>query len=78
MYANAVPKNFGSKQIKIQQKRLLFLFPELQETKYAPVVVELMKIQINNLRFNSTNEKWKQNDKKDKKTQQTTAFVTIS
>lgn len=60
MYAKAVPKNFGSRQIKIQQKRPLFLFPELQETKYAPVVVELMKIQIDNLYFKSTKKKKKQ------------------
>lgn len=69
MYAKAVPKNFGSKQIKIQQKRPLFLFPKLQETKYAPVVVELMKIQIDKLCFNPAKKK-KETKLKQQKTKQ--------
>lgn len=57
MYANGVPKNFGSKESKIQQKRRLLLFPESQETKNAPVVVELMKIQFTICSNSSNKEK---------------------
>lgn len=46
-HAIRAPKNFGSKQTKIQKKS--FLFPELQETKDATVVLEFMKIELSNL-----------------------------
>lgn len=75
MYANGVPKNFGSKQSKIQQKTL-FLFPESQETKYAPVVVELMKIQLT-ICISIHKKKRKQNEKDETNTI-TTALVTMS
>lgn len=49
--AKRVPRNFGSRQNKIQKNKL-FLFPELQETLDAPVVLEFMKITQSNLQFN--------------------------
>jgi hypothetical protein len=42
-YAIKAPRNFGNRQNRIQKKRL-FLFPDLQETVDAPVVLEFMKI----------------------------------
>lgn len=42
-YATKAPRNFGKRQNRIQKKRL-FLFPDLQETVDAPVVLEFMKI----------------------------------
>jgi hypothetical protein len=56
-YAKGVPKNFGSKQNRIQKKRL-FLFPDLQETTDVSVTLEFMKIKLSNLQFMV-----KQNDK---------------
>lgn len=47
-YATGVPKKFGSKQTKIQRKKS-FLFPDLQETVDATVVLEFMKITMSNL-----------------------------
>ena len=46
-YTIAVPKNFGSKQTRIQRKS--FLFPDLQETADATVLFELMKNKLSNL-----------------------------
>lgn len=47
-YATKAPRNFGKRQNRIQKKRL-FLFPDLQETVDAPVVLEFMKISPSNL-----------------------------
>jgi hypothetical protein len=44
-----VPKNFGSNENKIQKKQRSLLFPDLQETTDASVVVEFMKIKLSNL-----------------------------
>jgi hypothetical protein len=54
-YAIKAPRNFGKRQNRIQKKRL-FLFPDLQETVDAPVVLEFMKISPSNLQ-NSTQKR---------------------
>lgn len=46
--AKGVPKNLGSKQNRIQ-KKMMFLFPDLQETTDVSVILELMKIKLSNL-----------------------------
>ena len=43
--AVGVLKNFGNKQTKIQKNKS-FLFPDLQETMDATVVVEFIKISL--------------------------------
>lgn len=44
MYRMGVPRNFGSKQNKIQKKKKkLFLFPDMQETGDDTEVVEFIK-----------------------------------
>jgi hypothetical protein len=48
--AKGVPKNLGSKQNKIQ-KKMMFLFPDLQETTDVSVILELMKMKLSNLHF---------------------------
>lgn len=48
-YAKGVPKNFGSKQNKIQKKQRSLLFPDLQETSDASADLEFMKIKLSNL-----------------------------
>lgn len=56
-YAIGAPKNFGSRQSRIQRKKS-FLFPELQETKDATVVFEFMKIKLSNLRMPRGRANW--------------------
>jgi hypothetical protein len=46
--AKGVPKNLGSKQNRIQ-KKMMFLFPDLQETTDVSVILEFMKIKLSNL-----------------------------
>lgn len=58
MRANGVPKYFGNKESKIQQKRPS-LFPDSQETKYDPVVVEFMKIQLEICKLTQERKKMK-------------------
>ncbi|KAK8519375.1 hypothetical protein V6N12_025414 [Hibiscus sabdariffa] len=48
MYAIGSPRNLGSKQKRVQKKKVL-LFPDLQETVDASVVLEFMKIMQSNL-----------------------------
>lgn len=55
-YVIGVPRNFGSRQNKIQKKKL-FLFPDLQETVDTPVVVELMKNRLPNLKHETGTRK---------------------
>lgn len=47
--AKGVPRNFGNKQNKIQTKKRLFLFPDLQENTDASEVLEFMKSRLSNL-----------------------------
>ena len=47
-YVMGIARNFGSKQNKIQKKKL-FLFPDLQETVDDSMVVEYIKIMQSNL-----------------------------
>lgn len=47
--AKGVPRNFGNRQNKIQTKKRLFLFSDLQENTDASAVLEFMKIRLSNL-----------------------------
>ena len=55
-YTKGVPKNFGNNENKIQIKQRSFLFPDLQETTDASVVLEFMKIKLSNLQAKGQTE----------------------